>query len=212
MSSWETWLWSAVRATSKGRGTWFRSRRWACAASEEPADPAISDESDWLGTTSIGKPGIFLVKVADGDLNGRETDTVIVAAAREGLKTVDATHGGPCGWLVLYNEQAFLIVDVEMLGVAEFGAGTAHRLREEAVPWAAVLRSIRTLRKYRVAKLRYREITAYRGKKKNSQRKPKTRRMRQEMKTRLGEKTLTDVNLVPPEILSLDLTVSIGIN
>lgn len=99
-----------------------------------------------------------------------------------------------------------------MLGVAEFGAGTAHRLREEAVPWAAVLRSIRTLRKYRVAKLRYREITAYRGKKKNSQRKPKTRRMRQEMKTRLGEKTLTDVNLVPPEILSLDLTVSIGIN
>jgi hypothetical protein len=119
----------------------------------------------------------------DGDLDGGAFDAVVIVDTGEGLETVGATDSGPRGKPILHDEQALLTVDVEVLKVVDLVV-LDDAVGLETIPGVSVVRLIDGLREHCVAKVSDREVTAYGGKKSNSQLKLKTRRREMKNVTR----------------------------
>ena len=142
----------------------------ACATGEDSDDATIPGEDNGAGIASIRKLAACLVMGQDSDLNGGVLDAIVIIDAGEGLETVGATDGGPCGQPILHNEQALLTVYIEVVWIAHLIVLDDAVGLEETILGELVIRLIGGLGEHCVAKVSDREITACVGKKTKSAR------------------------------------------
>jgi len=142
----------------------------ACAASEEPNNATIPSQDDRPRVASSGKRAAAPVTSQDGELDGDLlTDAVFeVAAAGEGLQTVDATGGGPCVRPILDDEQALVAIGVEVLRVADLAVLDDAVGLQETMLGVLIVRPIGDVREHKVLKVENGELTACGGNKSDS--------------------------------------------
>lgn len=77
--------------------------------------------------------------------------------ASEGLETVNTTESGACGSSMLHTEQGFHVVNVKVLGIAEFGLWDDAKSLEEAV-WRILVAVYIIMMEHDIAKVGWRLI------------------------------------------------------
>jgi len=139
----------------------------ACAASEESDNATIPSQDNRPRVANTEKLAVRPVRGHDSELDGDLTDTVFkVAAAGEGLQTVDATSGGARGQPIFDDKQALLAVGVEVRRVADLAVLDDAVGLQETIVGVLKGRSIGGVREQQFTKVGNREFTTCGGKKK----------------------------------------------
>ena len=104
----------------RGKIRYISAIRRTSTTGEQSHDLTSPVEDDRSRVPRLGEPGVVLAVSQHGKFGGRLMDTVRRIVANERFQAIDATERGSRSRSVLDDKEAFLVVNVEVLGVTDF--------------------------------------------------------------------------------------------